>query len=94
MIKTTSPKDPQATLDYDVDWTKWLGSMGDVDAINSSSFAAEAGLTVSSDTHDGRVAKVWLTGGAVGRDYRVTNHIVTTSGRVNDYSFIVPVRQR
>lgn len=77
-------KDPDAILDYSVDWTDWLNG----DSISSSSWVTPAGITVDSDNHNGSVATVWLSGGTEGQSYTLVNRIVTSLGRTQDQSII------
>jgi len=86
----TFVKDPQAKLDYLVDWTQYLG----VDTISSSSFSVGAKLTKVSEGNDASMATVWLSGGAVGDVELVTNTITTTLGRTDERSFFVSVQNR
>lgn len=81
-------KDPDATLDYRVDWTAWLNG----DTISSSTWivaevAGAAGLVKSNEDNTATTTIVWLSGGTVNTRYRVTNRIVTAGGRTDDRSF-------
>jgi hypothetical protein len=73
-------KDPQAVLDYQIDWAAWLGS----DTISASTWTAETGITIASSTNTTTTATVWLSGGTVGTSYVATNHITTAGGRQDD----------
>jgi hypothetical protein len=89
-------KDPDADLDYAIDWSDWLAAD---DSIVTSKWAAPAdsGLVVHDDSLDptSKKATVWIGGGVVGREaYRVTNSIVTAAGRAEDRSLLVTVRER
>lgn len=76
-------KDPDAVLDYVVDWAAWLGE----DMLSASAWAAQDGITVDSSSFEATgAATVWLSGGTVGTTYTVTNHITTAAGRQNDRS--------
>lgn len=83
-------KDPQAALDYAVDWTDWLGD----DAITASTWDVEDGVTVDDDTNTSQVAVVWLSGGTVDATYRATNHITTTAGREDERTLLIRIKQR
>ena len=83
-------KDPNAVLDYYVDWTRWLNG----DTIATSVWTVAAGLAVANDTHTTTAATVWLSGGTVGETYKVTNRITTTGGRTEDRSFDVKIAER
>jgi hypothetical protein len=82
-------QDPQAKLDWEVDWTAWL----DGDTIGTSSWVAAAGITKSAETNTSTAARVWLEGGVNGTDYEITNSIITAGGRKNDLTFTLRIRQ-
>jgi hypothetical protein len=83
-------KDPQAILDYEIDWSTWL----DTDTIVDSSWSAQTGITIVTDSNDTNSTKVWLSGGTVGDRYNVTNEIVTTQGRTDDRTITIIVEQK
>ena len=83
-------KDPQAVLDYAVDWATWLGS----DTITSSAFTVGTGLTKDSQATTTTKATVWLSGGTDGTDYQVTNTITTAGGRTDERTITIMVRNR
>jgi hypothetical protein len=86
-------KDPAATLDYQVDWTDWLGA----DTISASTWTLSApagGLTTGAPSFTGKIARVWLSGGTVGQVVRVTNQITTSIGRIDERSFNVRLVER
>ena len=64
-------KDPQATLDYAVDWTAYLGES----AILTSSWTIDEGLTLTSENVDGLKAVAYISGGVAGKRYALTNEI-------------------
>jgi hypothetical protein len=86
----TFTKDPNAVLDYTVDWTRWLAG----DQIASSAWLVPTGLTKMADSKTGSSATVWLSGGTAGQSYTVTNRITTAAGRTEDRSFIARVEER
>ena len=84
-------QDPDARLDYKVDWTTWLG----VDTIATSAWILDnANLTVYDESNDTVEAVVWLDSGVNGTSCLVTNRITTAStpARINDQSFIMRIR--
>lgn len=85
-------KDPNGVLDYERDWSTWLAASSDT--IQSSTWIVPAGLTKDSESNTATTASVWLSGGTVGSDYRVTNRVVTVGGRTDDRSMQVVVRDR
>ena len=85
-------KDPQAVLDYTIDWTKWLDEVGD--AIATSTWVVPSGLTKVTETNTSKIATVWLSSGTDGTNYTVTNRITTAAGRTDDRSITIRVRER
>lgn len=91
--KVPEPKDPQATLDYQIDWSDWLG---DGESIVSSAWAASDG-TVSNQSFTATTATTWLSGGTIGGAITLTNTITTSStpiARVDERSLTIKVKQR
>ena len=88
----TFTKDPDAVLDYSVDWSLWLAG----DQIASSEWLLEGGALIEkvTDSHTSTKATVWLRGGQAGTTYLVTNRIVTVAGRTDDRSISVRVEDR
>ena len=89
-------KDPEATLDFDVDWSVAFNSWLAGDTIASVAWTVEAGLTKAAESNSTTVAKVWLSGGTAGTTYAVTCRITTAStpARVDVRTFRVRVVQR
>ncbi len=88
-------KDPQAVLDYTIDWLSdgWLLSG---DTLSQSVWSADPGITIDStsiDIPNGKTV-VWLSGGTVGHTYKVTNSITTTGGRKDDRTLEIVVQER
>lgn len=84
-------KDPQATLDYVVNWASWLA---DSETITAATVTASTGITVNSSSHDDDTVTFWLSGGTDGTDYTVTCHVTTSAGRQDDRTTRIRVRQR
>ena len=88
-------KDPDAILDYAVDWAaEYLGE----DAILTSSWTVvpqeDGGAEiVSSDIASG-ASIVKVGGGAAGHLYRLTNHVLLGSGREDSRSIVLRVEKR
>ena len=83
-------KDPDAELDYRLDWSAWL----DGDTISTSTWSADTGITVTTSTNTTTTATVWLAGGTLGQAYTVTNRVVTAGGRTDERSFLVVITER
>lgn len=74
-------KDPNATKDYKIDWSAFLGAD---DTLATSTWTPVTGITVTSTSSTTTDATVWVSGGTAGQEYGVTNHIATVGGRVED----------
>ena len=83
-------KDPDAVLDYEADWSAWLGS----DTIESSSWTVPTGLTKDSEANTTTTATVWLSGGTAETIYDVINRIVTAGGRTEDRTIKIVCLER
>lgn len=83
-------KDPQAVLDYKVDWSDWLGT----DTIVASDWTVPTGLTLELETNTTTIATAWLSGGTVATSYNVTNEITTADGRTDDRTITIKVKER
>jgi hypothetical protein len=85
--------DPNAKLDYSVDWSSWLGAG---ETISTSTWTVASGITQATPAPSATdsVATIWLTGGTVGSHYEITNHIVTNQGREDDRTMVVQVSER
>ena len=88
---STYVKDPEAVLDYTVDWTAWLAG----DTISTLTVTAiTAGITVDSSSNTTTAATAWISGGTAGNNYDVRFHIVTAAERTDDRTITLIVRQR
>jgi hypothetical protein len=91
-MSQSKTKDPQAFLDYFVDWGTWLT---EGDSISTATWTVPDGLTQEAATVDGTKAIVWLSGGTSGQEYTVTCHVtMTPSGREDDRSLTISVEER
>jgi hypothetical protein len=86
----TAIKDPSARLDYDVDWSEWIGT----DTIASVVWTVEAGITQYATSATATVATIWLEGGTAGADYTIGCRITTAGGRIDERSILIRVRDR
>jgi len=83
-------KDPNAVLDYQVDWSDWL----DEDTISSSAWTVPDGITKDSDTTTTTTTTIWLSGGTAGTEYTLVNRIVTAGGRTEDRTITILCQER
>lgn len=88
---TRMVKDPDAVLDYQIDWSSWLATG---ETISSSDWVVQTGITENSASNTTTTATIWLSGGTAGVTYTVTNRIVTTASRTNDRSLYITVREQ
>ena len=87
-------KDPDAVLDYSIDWSAWLPTGDTITAstytVNSD--AADA-IVVDDTSFNTTTTTVWLSGGVAGQTYTVTNHITTSAGRQDDRSLTIKIKE-
>ena len=93
-------KDPNAKLDYTIDWSAWLVA----DTIVSSLWIIGDGVTAGggseiesppaliqcvtpAPSNTTTTCTIWLEGGTHLKEYKVTNRITTLAGRIDDRSF-------
>lgn len=88
-------KDPDATLDYLVDWgAEYLGT----DELTASHWAVSpdepGGIAIVESAFDGKSATVMAGGGIPGRVYRLINRVELVSGRLDSRSVVLRVEKR
>ena len=86
-------KDPNARLDYVIDWSAWLDAIGDT--ITGAEVAdPPAGLTVTTPIEfTSSNTTVWIAGGTAGVSYDVTVRITTAGGRVDDRTIVIACKE-
>ena len=90
-MPSTFWKDPDAVLDYSVDWSSWLTGS---ETITASSWTVPDGITKDSDSHSDDATVIWVSGGTAGTQYSLTNHITTSGGREDDRTITIKVAER
>lgn len=88
-------KDPDAALDYAIDWgSQYLSG----DGLDQSSWAVvpveAGGLTVAASKFDNSMATVTATGGVIGHLYQLTNQVVLQSGLSDRRCIVIRVEKR
>lgn len=87
-------KDPDATVDYAIDWTPYL----DGRSIAASGWAVApveaGGLAVGETSFDDARTAVRVGGGIVGHAYRLANRVTLSDGSSDDRSIALRVEQR
>jgi hypothetical protein len=88
-------KDPQAVLDYTIDWGALYLSD---DQLAQSEWSAApdepGGVVIAGSDFDATTATVKASGGIGGHLYRLTNHVLLASGREDERSIVLRVEQR
>lgn len=89
-------KDPDAVLDYAIDWgAEYLGTD---DVLTDSGWTVTpseiGGVEVVGSSFVDRLSTVQAGGGIAGHLYRLANRVVTQSGRIDERSITVRVEQR
>jgi len=91
MVYKLDPKDPDAFIDYNIDWSKWLDAVtGDI--ITNSVWIVPVGLTKDNDSFTNSQTTVWLSGGVLGVTYNLVNRITTANGRIQDQTIQILVK--
>lgn len=93
MSTFSTTKDPDAVLDYSIDWSSWLGE----DTISTSAWVVtgpDSALAVDNDTNDTTTATVWLSGGTANNVYYARNRITTAGFRTEDRTITLTVANR
>ncbi len=85
-------QDPDAVLDYLVNWNDWLDP-GDF-IIAATAFSSN-GIKVLSNqiATNGLGHTVWISSGFAPYEYTVTSRILTNDGRKNDQSWILRIEE-
>ena len=90
-------KDPNATLDYTMDWGEYTASG---DALATATWTTitisgdSAPLSIGASTISGDKATVIISGGTAGNIYTVTCAITTTDSLIDRRAFRIVVKQR
>lgn len=71
---------PSASLDYGFDWTSWLAAG---ETIVTSDWVVESPLTKSLEQTVDGVTSLFVTGGVIGKIYKVANTITTSLTRTD-----------
>lgn len=90
---TAEPKDPEAVLEYEMDWSRWLAE-GET-LVQPAKVRATGEIDVAfARVVDGRYVRWRLSGGVAGEDCFVTVTADTSSGQTDERTIRVPVRER
>lgn len=88
----TFKKDPDATLDYTVDWTAYLAAIADT--ITSVTWVLSPGITKASQSNTLTTATAFVSGGVEGETETLTCRITTAGGRIDDRTITLKIVSR
>lgn len=90
----TLTKDPDATLDYGVNWRPerlpWLSTGESI--VSSSWLVPDGTVTVLTESHTDTTTTVWLSGGTLGQLVNLVNRITTDQGRTEDRTICLRIK--
>lgn len=85
------PKDPDAKVNYDWDFSRWLGTGETISSYSFPDFPAA--LTNEGDSETSGVVTMLISGGVVNTSYDLTCRITTNAGQIEDKTFTLPVQE-
>lgn len=97
-------KDPDARLDYSLDWSRFLGSdtissvTWFVDDSDGTKTSFTPGSTVNTltnytESNTSTVATIWLADGTANTTYKITCQITTSASLINEKSVRITVKE-
>lgn len=89
---TTFKKDPNAVLDYTVDWTPYLTPVADT--ISTVTWVLSSGLAKVSQSNTMTAATAFISGGVLGNTETLTCRITTAAGRTDDRTISLRIVNR
>ncbi len=87
-------KDPQAVLDYTIDWNDGYLTTGETistGTTNSVWAVSSSGITIDSEGQTTTTTTLTLSGGTHGVMYKATNRVKTSGGRTDDRTVYVKI---
>lgn len=87
-------KDPQARVDHAIDWSAYLAQQSLVASLWTVSPQEDGGLQVENAAFEAQRSSARLSGGIVGRVYRLTNRVTLSDGQVDERSVTMRVEER
>jgi hypothetical protein len=85
-------RDPRSRLPVEIDWSAWLAQEGTT--LASSTWSADAGLTLDTPANDATSASVFVSSGLAGTSYVLRNTIAGTNGVIDSRSLRIVCRDR
>lgn len=87
-------KDPEARVDYAIDWAPYLDGQTIVDSAWSVEPGEEGGLAVDEASFAPERTAARLSGGIVGHSYSVSNLVTLSDGSADARSISLRVEER
>ena len=88
----TFTKDPDAVLDYTIDWSEWLAAGETI--TGTPTWTVPGGITKDSQSNDTTSVTAWFSSGSAGTDYVIGCKIATSDSRTDERSIILSVEER
>jgi len=88
---TLDPKDPDAEVYYEWDFSNWLAAGETISSYSFPDFPAA--LTNEGDSETGGIVQMKISGGVDGESYDLTCRIVTNTPQTEDRTFTLPVQE-
>lgn len=89
-------KDPNETLDYGFNWA--AKRLEDGETIVTSTWAIADGTVTKAvspiETSENGITKVWLQGGTLGETCIITNTVLTSVGRIREWSAKLKIKTK
>lgn len=85
-------KDPDAVLDYPINFNDWLTAISDTYA--SHAVTTSGTLVCDSSACIAGIITVWLSGGTLGETETFTVRITTAGGRIDDRTYYLKISER
>ena len=87
-------KDPQARIDHAIDWSVYLAGQSVVESLWTVTPDDAGGVAIDAEALEPQRTSARLSGGAVGRIYRVTNRVTLSDGQCDERSCLFRVEER
>ena len=98
MILAKYEKQPLEVKDYDIDYAEWLIPAEDVIDFITTTVTSETQavptLEVDYTQQTITLAKLWISGGTVGTQYKVTVFMTSVGGPVDESEMIFNIKDR
>jgi hypothetical protein len=94
MATHSAAKDPNAILDFGLDWGDWVSTGDSLSSAVWSVTGPDNALTLSDSSLVGDTATTRAAGGTVGYTYELTCRVNSASGLVDDRSIALQIIEK